>query len=766
MSCVVFVFVISFLVLANYLVPSWSCVVLSFQFLSCVVLSLLTLSYRVLSCLCKVFSYLNLIVDMPAKKRDTTIVVGTRVCRHTDGTCMAGMVTSIKTTTKGKDKASHTMYHVQFLDNEKLRCGPETMKEMQASYVSCRAKLAQTAAGVTKAAQLLYPEGFDVYTTWMPEMSALTNNCKAPSIRMDRFDSWLRKAKLLKFHAALNEYEIQYSCGYTRYVKISDMQQMVTASGEYKQSTSPIINKLVLFADAEFNGGNGRSIGKIARASETLRSKRESLVIPETPLCSQSDSHASDNNVGVQCSGTDCATSNNAARVAGEVDADAITQVEPKVQPELGVMLASTVDAHVSGQDVNVGASDAQPAADLPGTDCVTSNDAALVSGVVAADAKTQEVEQPKVQPELRVMYASTKDAHVSGEDVDGGASDAQPTAGLPGTCSATSNTAARVAGEVDGDAISQVEPKVQPALGVTLASTKDAHASGQEVDGGATHAQPASGLPGTDCATSNDAALDPGVVDGAASTTSEIAALVENNNADAKTLENHEPGTLKSQSTGNVPEEGSLVAQATLPIHDPKQQDTNSSTTDDDFETSDSQPCATPEYTEAGIESSPNTQHGNTSASESETAALPMSRDSHKEGKPTSEVDGNIRRPLQPPPSPAITGVPFPGWDHPELMEHFQQHLKSIGFDNPAMVKEFVEHKNAMLNSSGECKPLSGIKRKGPEKKTASSLKAKTAKTRRTKTKKSLNGDKELQIVDQKDVATNDESVSGIIYP
>jgi hypothetical protein len=98
--------------------------------------------------------------------------------------------------------------------------------------------------------------------------------------------------------------------------------------------------------------------------------------------------------------------------------------------------------------------------------------------------------------------------------------------------------------------------------------------------------------------------------------------------------------------------------------------------------------------------------------------------------------------------------------------MEHFQQHLKSIGFDNPAMVKEFVEHKNAMLNSSGECKPLSGIKRKGPEKKTASSLKAKTTKTRRTKTKKSRNGDKELQIVDQKDVATNDESVSGIIYP
>jgi hypothetical protein len=252
-----------------------------------------------------------------------------------------------------------------------------------------------------------------------------------------------------------------------------------------------------------------------------------------------------------------------------------------------------------------------------------------------------------------------------------------------------------------------------------------------------------------------------------AASTTSQLAALVKEHDGDAQTQEYHEPGIFDSQLTGNTPEDGSLVAQATLPRHEPAQQETNSSTADDDFGTSDSQPSATPEYLEAEQESSPNTQYANTSALESETAAnLAMLRDSQKEGKPTSEVDGAIPRLLQPPPHPAFTGVPFPGWDHPELMEHFQQHMKSIGFDNPSMVKEFVEHRKAMQDTSGERMPLSGIKRKGPEKRTSSTFKAKKTKTRRTKTKKSPEGAKEFKIEDKIDVSSDVDSVSGIFFP
>jgi hypothetical protein len=161
---------------------------------------------------------------MAGKKGCNPILVGTKVCHHTDGTCMSGMVTAIKTTTKGKQKVNQALYHIQFLDNEKTRCGLERVKEMQEAYVSCRPKVNQKGAGGAKASQSLYPEGFDLYTV----------GCKPPAFRIGRFDSWLRKAKLRKFHAALNEYEIHYSCGYTRYVKLGDMQQMVTASGTTK----------------------------------------------------------------------------------------------------------------------------------------------------------------------------------------------------------------------------------------------------------------------------------------------------------------------------------------------------------------------------------------------------------------------------------------------------------------------------------------------------------------------------------------------------
>jgi hypothetical protein len=105
---------------------------------------------------------------------------------------MTGMVTAITTKTKGKQKLSQSLYNIQFLDNEKLRCGLETVKDMHASYVSCRAKFAQKTLGGTKAPQSLYPEGFDLYTTWMPEMSLLSQGCKLTAVRMGKFDSRLR----------------------------------------------------------------------------------------------------------------------------------------------------------------------------------------------------------------------------------------------------------------------------------------------------------------------------------------------------------------------------------------------------------------------------------------------------------------------------------------------------------------------------------------------------------------------------------------------
>ncbi len=58
--------------------------------------------------------------------------------------------------------------------------------------------------------------------------------------------------------------------------------------------------------------------------------------------------------------------------------------------------------------------------------------------------------------------------------------------------------------------------------------------------------------------------------------------------------------------------------------------------------------------------------------------------------------------------------------------MEQFEAHMKSIGYNDPALVKQFVAHRNAMRDSSGEHVPFAGIKRKVPAKRTSSALEKK----------------------------------------
>ena len=81
--------------------------------------------------------------DMAAKKGDLRIVVGTKVCRYTDGVYTNGVVSAITITKKGKQKVPHSMYCILFQDKERLNCGVDTVKAMQACFTS-RAKIPRT----------------------------------------------------------------------------------------------------------------------------------------------------------------------------------------------------------------------------------------------------------------------------------------------------------------------------------------------------------------------------------------------------------------------------------------------------------------------------------------------------------------------------------------------------------------------------------------------------------------------------------------------
>ena len=199
------------------------------------------------------------------------------------------MSSVITTTKKGKQKLAHTMYCSLFEDKEKLNCSVETVRGMQACFTS-RVKERTTASEAPKALKAIVPEGFNLYTDWTPELRVLAPACQPPPFRTGKFDSWLRKATLLKYHAALNEYEIIDACGFSRYLKVVDMQQMVTDSGEYKTSKQAHIVQLLQYADEEFRGRKAPPTGMIARAGAKLRANRlVNVIVPETPAASQSN---------------------------------------------------------------------------------------------------------------------------------------------------------------------------------------------------------------------------------------------------------------------------------------------------------------------------------------------------------------------------------------------------------------------------------------------------------------------------------------------
>jgi hypothetical protein len=225
--------------------------------------------------------------DMAAKKGELPIAVGTKVCRYTDRVYTNGVVSAITTTKKGKQKVAQSLFTIMFEDKEKLNCGLDTVRAMQACFTS-RVKVARVGSEASKAQKALVPEGFNLYTHWTPELSVLAPASKPPPFRTGKYDSWLRKATLQKFHAALNEYEIEYACGFSRYLKVGDMQQMITDSDQYKKSNQAHLIQLLQYADEEFMGTKVNTTGKIARAGAKLRANRAvGVIVPETPAASQ-----------------------------------------------------------------------------------------------------------------------------------------------------------------------------------------------------------------------------------------------------------------------------------------------------------------------------------------------------------------------------------------------------------------------------------------------------------------------------------------------
>ena len=107
------------------------------------------------------------------------ISVRTKVCRYKDGLFTDGVVIEIKTSKARKQKVTLKCYVIQFDGLEQLCCDEDTVRMMMACYAS-RSSNRRTTVAQLAVAKGLVPDGYQLYTMWTPDLSALSPGCKPP----------------------------------------------------------------------------------------------------------------------------------------------------------------------------------------------------------------------------------------------------------------------------------------------------------------------------------------------------------------------------------------------------------------------------------------------------------------------------------------------------------------------------------------------------------------------------------------------------------
>jgi hypothetical protein len=574
---------------------------------------------------------------------------------------------------------------------------------------------------------------------------------------MGKFDSWLHKATLRRFHAGLNEYEIEYACGYARFVKVSEMQDMVTSSGEYKKSQLPHIIQLLEYAEAEFNEQKGCKVGKIARAGELLRAKRAThVVIPETPASSQAEVVVSngvpacENNTGM----SDVTEGNSVPKESMSVDSEAGTA--PSTVVEQSLAKDTGVSDGVSGAKPEMDEKEPiVPIASLsldseagtapsPRVEQSLTKDQGLSEG--GPGAKPEVVEKEPVVPKEPVsvdceaatvpslgeeqsvakytgvaerVTACQKDAGVSEGEEMSQAQDTGVAAGVSGAKPLVDEKEPVLPKDhvlVDSEAgttrstgeeeTQEKDPGVSEALqGEEMSHVKDPGVSEAVQAGKPALEDTIDPSPGEEPSHAQDTGVAAGV-SGANPQVDEKEPVLPKDHV----LVYSEAGTTRStgedESQGKDPGVSEALPGALATATAPSSLEVHSHAND----TSVSVPgtVARPEVDETQVDN----DTGGPDLTQTWNDSMMPSNDNNPEE--TTHVDEGGKPYIPPPPNMPDLGcaIPFPGWGHPKMMEHFQKHMKAQGRENDAMLEEFVQHRLGMQNSQGEHVPLAGIKR------------------------------------------------------
>ena len=184
-----------------------------------------------------------------------TFITYKKVCKKIGNEWVNGKVDFITSKKVGRQKITKTTYVLQFEDdaNTKISCDLEEASFHAQIYLDRKAVSAVPTNALPREPELeehLRIVGGSLFTKWTVELNEMAGGTyvfnATDEVR-------IRKGVIVKFYKGLVQYELRYKCGFTLYVTVGGMKELVEQDRAFKKCRHQKIKDLVVEAENEWN---------------------------------------------------------------------------------------------------------------------------------------------------------------------------------------------------------------------------------------------------------------------------------------------------------------------------------------------------------------------------------------------------------------------------------------------------------------------------------------------------------------------------------
>jgi hypothetical protein len=181
-----------------------------------------------------------------------TIKLNEKVCKRFAEGWVTGKVSVITQKKVGRQKILIPRYvlHFEDVNRTQIECGYKEASEFAHSYQERQQIIVPIAPHDNAESAGIV--GMELYTKWNVDLNLLSGGPESPSWLKEADAVWLRKCNVLKYHKALSQYEFVYTCGYSRYIPIADVAEIMRLHKGYTTNTNSKIVELVRIANEEW----------------------------------------------------------------------------------------------------------------------------------------------------------------------------------------------------------------------------------------------------------------------------------------------------------------------------------------------------------------------------------------------------------------------------------------------------------------------------------------------------------------------------------